>query len=235
MCFVSCIIVNLVTMEGVLVSLKSKASYMMFFSIINFALYFVIQAFATEHKFDFMTSYDEAIPFMPEHIWIYHSIMPVIVATMTLLVKTRRNFFTTFWSCVVAAVVLNVSHLLLPAHYPRVPFEINSISEMLVELTRQIDGANNTFPSGHVTFAWLLFIGASNTKLADIFAGVKPLYLLWAIGVSLSTLVLKQHYIVDVLTGVSLAYTSYFLVDSVVKRYHFFRDPPAARNPEQTG
>ena len=210
-------------------SLKSKASYMMFFSIVNFALYFAIQAVATEHRFDFMTSYDEAIPFMPEHIWIYHSIMPVIAMTMILLVKTKRNFFTTFWSCVLAAAVLNISYILLPAHYPRLSFEINTISEMLVDLTRQIDGANNTFPSGHVTFAWLLFIGASKTKLADIFFGIKPLYLLWALGVSFSTLVLKQHYIVDVLTGISLAYTSYFLVDSAVKRYQLFRAPPRRR------
>tara|TARA_R110000824_G_scaffold195992_2_gene378964 strand:- start:1270 stop:1947 length:678 start_codon:yes stop_codon:yes gene_type:complete len=222
-------------MKGVLVSFKSKASYMMFFSIINFALYFVIQAFATEHRFDFMTSYDEAIPFMPEHIWIYHSMMPVIVVTMALLVKTKRNFFITFWSCVVAAFVLNISYLLLPAHYPRIPFEINTLSEALVDLTRQIDGANNTFPSGHVTFAWILFIGASNTKLADIFLGIKPLYLLWAIGISLSTLVLKQHYIVDVLTGVSLAYTSYFLVDSAAKRFRIFceNEPAAAADSER--
>ncbi len=203
-------------------SIASKAKHMLIFSIINFAFYFLIQSYASEHKFDFMTSIDEAIPLMPEHIWIYHSIIPVIFLTMTLLVKSKKTFFTTFWSCVVVATVLNISYILLPSHYPRIPFEVNTLSEMLLDLTRQIDGANNTFPSGHVAFAWTLFMGVRQTKLAENLFGTKSLYLLWAIGISLSTLVLKQHYIVDVFSGISLAFTCYFLVDSFIKYYGLY-------------
>lgn len=209
-------------------SIGSKAKHMLIFSIINFALYFLIQSYAVEHKFDFMTSIDEAIPLMPEHIWIYHSIIPVIFITMVLLVKTRKTFFTTFWSCVVVAAVLNASYVLLPSHYPRVAFEVNTLSEVLLNLTRQIDGANNTFPSGHVAFAWTLFMGVRKTKLAEVLFGTKSLYLLWALGISLSTLVLKQHYIVDVLSGISLAVTCYFLVDSVVEYYGLYENEEAA-------
>jgi len=205
-------------------SIKSKAQYMLFFSIVNFALYFMIQSLVTQHQFDLMTSFDEAIPFMPEHIWIYHSIIPVIAATMLLLVKSKRTFFMTFWTCVTAALVLNASYLLFPSFYPRPEFEINTLSEMMVDLTRRIDGANNTFPSGHVTFAWVLFWGVCFTKLANTFKGLKSLYCLWALGISMSTLVLKQHYLLDVFSGFCLAMTCFFLVKSVIEYYNLYED-----------
>jgi len=205
-------------------SFKSKAKYMLSFSIINFALYFWIQSMVTQHQYDLMTTIDEIIPFMPEHIWIYHSILPVIAATMFLLVKSKRNFFVTFWTCVTAMTVLNVSYLMFPSFYPRPEFEINTLSELLVDLTRKIDGANNTFPSGHVTFAWVMFWGVCHTKLANELKGMKSLYCLWALGISMSTLVLKQHYIVDVFSGFCLALTCFFLVKSVLEYYNLYQD-----------
>ena len=209
---------------GAFMSFKSKAKYMLSFSIINFALYFLIQSMVTQHQFDLMTTLDEVIPFMPEHIWIYHSILPVIAVTMLLLVKSKKTFFMTFWTCVAAMAVLNISYLLFPSFYPRPEFEINTLSELLVDMTRKIDGANNTFPSGHVTFAWVMFWGICHTKLATELKGIKSLYCLWALGISMSTLVLKQHYIVDVFSGFSLALTCFFLVKSVIEYYNLYEE-----------
>ena len=189
-----------------------KTKYFLIFGLINLSLYFFVQGYVTKHEVDLMTDFDRAIPFMPEHIWIYHSIMPVIAATMILLVKTKRIFFTTFWSCILATVILNLMYLIFPSFYPRVDFDVNSFSELLVDLTREIDGANNTFPSGHVTFAWVLFCGVYFSDAAKKLKGIKLLYLLWAIGISLSTLVLKQHYIADVVSGFGMATTIFFLV-----------------------
>ena len=205
-------------------STKVKAKYFFFLSVINLALYFVVQGYVTKHELDLMTEFDSAILFMPEHIWIYHSIIPVMGATMILLVKKRKVFFTTFWSCVLAMIVLNLMYILFPSFYPREEFEINTISELLLDLTRDIDGANNTFPSGHVTFAWILFWGVFYSKIANTFNGLRPLYLLWAIGVTLSTLVLKQHYIADVLSGFGLAMTIFFLVKSAFESYGLYEN-----------
>jgi len=138
------------------------------------------------------------------------------------LVKKKRIFFTTFWSCVLATVILNLMYLIFPSFYPRVDFEINTISELLVDFTRQVDGANNTFPSGHVTFAWILFWGVVYSKTANTLKGIKSLYMLWAIGISLSTLVLKQHYIVDVASGFGMALTIFFFVKILFEHYDLY-------------
>ena len=219
-------------------SLTVKAKYMLFFSIINLASYFFIQSVMTQHEFDFMTSFDEAIPFMPEHIWIYHSMLPVIVVTTMLLIKTKRLFFSTFWSCILAAVILNLSYIYLPSHYPRPEFEITTISEVIVDMTRRIDGANNTFPSAHVTYAWILFWGVCKSKIVASIPNLKYLYLLWAIGISLSTLVLKQHYIADVGSGFSLSFACFFLVNSIFEYKNIYDDDheqPDKRISEKNG
>jgi len=81
----------------------------------------------------------------------------------------------------------------------------------MVYLTYQVDGSSNTFPSGHVAFAWIMFLGAAHSEAAKRIQGLQALYLLWAIGISLSTLTLKQHYIVDVFSGIFLALISFYI------------------------
>ena len=88
-------------------------------------------------------------------------------------------------------------------------------------MTRQIDASNNTFPSGHVTFAWIMFLGASSSNLAKRVVGIRRLYLLWAIGITMSTLVLKQHYIVDVISGITLAVACFYAARSFIEHYSF--------------
>jgi membrane-associated phospholipid phosphatase len=187
-----------------------KVKYISLMLISYISLYIFIQAAVTTHQVDFITEFDLAIPFMPQHIWIYHSILPVIFLTMLSLVQTRTLFITTFWACAFATLVLNISYLCFPSFYPRADFEVNTISEAFLYLTRKIDASHNTFPSGHVTFAWIMFLGAIKTKLANRVEGIKALYLLWALGIALSTLTLKQHYLVDVISGITLAYLSFY-------------------------
>jgi len=72
-----------------------------------------------------------------------------------------------------------------------------------------MDGAQNTFPSGHVTFSWLILLAAAEALTNK---SMRLIYFLWAMAVTVSTLVLKQHYIVDVFSGILLAYGVFYLV-----------------------
>ena len=189
---------------------RDRMKYILLMMMLYLGLYVAIQALVTTHEFDFITEFDKAIPFMPEHVWIYHSMLPAILLTMILLVKTKRTFFSTFWACMITAFILNVSYVFFPSFYPRPEFDVTTVSEALVYLTYQIDSPNNTFPSGHVAFAWIMFFGVFHSEIARKIQGLRPLYLLWAIGISLSTLTLKQHYIIDVFSGVVLASASFY-------------------------
>ena len=138
--------------------------------------------------------------------------MPVIFLTTLGLIKHRRAFFTSFVACLLAIILLNTFYVLFPAFYPRGDLgDHSSISYWLMEFTREIDGANNTFPSGHVTFSWLMVFTAFNCELINKtkYKFIKYLYIVWAFGISLSTLFLKQHFIIDVFSGALMAFLCY--------------------------
>jgi len=205
------------------VSQAMKAKYLLCFSLFNLGTYFLIQQFVS-HEHNFLTDLDRAIPFMPDFVWIYHTLLPGIVGTMFLLVKSRNIFLTTFWAGVLATVIIHIIYILFPSFYPRPDLIPSTLSEELVALSYLIDNSSNTFPSGHVAFSWLMFWGAMFSKKVKETMGLRRLYLLWALGVSMSTLAIKMHYIIDVIGGFCVAAFCFFLVKYIVTKYNLFPD-----------
>ena len=191
-------------------SLKLRLKYIILIFLLNAATYFGIQNIVEHHTFDFLLPIDARIPLVPEFIWIYTSLIPVLIITSVCLVKSKRAFYTMAGGFILATMALDISYILLPSFYPRETLAITSASTWLLDLTRQIDGSNNTFPSGHVTLSWLLFWSVTHTKYMSTHHVGKLYYGLWALGISISTLTLKQHYIIDVIGGFLLALMCYF-------------------------
>ena len=193
-------------------SVKAKIRYFLIFGLFSFITYFSIQSVITTHEFNFLTSLDTSIPFVPSFIWIYHSLIPGIAVSMILLLKRKNVFLTTFFSLILATTILGLFHILLPSFYPRDGISVSDISTWLVALTRSIDGAHNTFPSAHVSFSWILVFATHDSVFAKRCKWAKTAYIIWASLISISTLTLKQHYIIDVASGFVLAYICYFLI-----------------------
>jgi membrane-associated phospholipid phosphatase len=200
-----------------------KANYMLVFGACNLFVYFLIQGYVS-NEYNFLTPFDTAFPFMPEFVWIYQSLLPVIALTMVLLVKSKRLFFNTFWSCLVATVVIHLFWLVFPSFYPRPEIDPVTLSEAFVQLSYEIDNSSNTFPSGHVAFSWIMYLGARKSELAKKTSGLSNLYLLWALGVSLSTLAIKMHYVIDVIGGLAIASFCFYLVGWAIRRFNWY--PP---------
>lgn len=192
-------------------SARIKAKYLLLFGIFNFTLYFLIQYFITTGSYDLLTPLDIAIPLIPEFIWVYHSFVPVIALSLIMMVKSRKLFLSTLSSFALATLLLSIFFVLVPAHYPRDQWAVSphSASTWLVVMTRWIDGAGNCLPSAHNTFAWMLMLFMQHSFVANRYNWVKPMYVFWALLISVSTLTLKQHYIVDVLSGLAMAYFCY--------------------------
>jgi membrane-associated phospholipid phosphatase len=202
-------------------SRATKMLYVLVSSILYLSSYFIIQTIIKSSEFDLLTELDKSIPFMPEHVWIYHTLLPVIVITMILVVSSKKVFFNILLAAAISAVILNLSYILFPSFYPRPEVIPHTLSELLVNITHKIDSPSNTFPSSHVTFAWIMFFGSIYTKYAAKTIGIKSLYLLWAIGITLSTLTLKQHYIVDTISGFMLACISFYIAKTITEKYYF--------------
>ena len=182
----------------------TKAKYMLIWLFVTSALYFLVQFIATD-SYSFMTPLDEVIPFVPEFIWVYHTLIPVIIITTIFSMERRDVFFNTVLALTLAVVILSLCHVLFPSFYPRQEIEAGSISAWLVSVTRTVDAACNTFPSGHVTFSWIIYFSICKAECIKRTKWLRLTYLLWAILIALSTVFLKQHYIFDVVAGVLLA------------------------------
>ena len=192
--------------------LQVKARYLFLAFLPYLIFYFLIQSFIGTSQYNLLMTVDEKIPFIPSFIWIYHTLLPVTILTAILLFQRRDIFLGSIFAFVFSSVILCAFYILLPSFYPRELFvDATTVSGWLIEITRSIDGPHNTFPSGHVTFAWLLVFFANLSQYTQEHRWIKFVYFLWAILVSISTLTLKQHFVVDVASGIALAALSYYL------------------------
>jgi len=192
-------------------SRRIKAKYLLLFGIVNFILYFTIEALITTSEYDFLTPFDLKIPFIPEFIWVYHSFIPVLILSLIGLIKSKKIFLSALGAFFTAMVILSLFYVILPSYYPRElwPTTTDTLSDWLLNLTRAIDAPNNTLPSGHNTFCWMIAFFMIPTSCAAKYKWLVPAYFTWAVLITVSTLVLKQHYVIDAVSGIILAFMCY--------------------------
>ena len=193
-------------------SLVKKAAYTSSLFAAFFCFYFAIQLTVKVNGVDLLLEIDSLIPLIPEFIWLYWSLPIQIFFVMVYMIRDKELFFQTFWSCLFSSLIMFVFYLVLPSFYPRSSIEISTISASMLELTRSFDGSHNTFPSGHVIFTWLMYIAAAKSRFVKQSNYFNFVFLFWTVGITLSTLIVKQHFIVDVIFGCILAFAVFHLV-----------------------
>ncbi len=150
-------------------------------------------------RFDLMTSLDRDIPFLPWTLPIYQSFYVLILAGAW--VCEADEFLRTLGAVLTANFLAYLGFLTLTAHYPRPdPATIESAwLRFRFEEMFALDSPCNTFPSLHVTVTWLLTL----RMIRRPFGGF---WLAWGGAVVVSTLTVKQHFVIDVLGGLALAW-----------------------------
>lgn len=156
---------------------------------------------------------DELAGFHPWAVWIYLSVYFLdFVAFVSL--KRRRRFLAAFFTTILIAATV---HLFYPVILPREPWVVSPdtwwLNAKAMALLRRMDNPVSCLPSLHVASAYIgvLMLYAENRKRA--------LWLLpWASAIALSTMMTKQHYAVDVVTGLFLAISVAWLYLVVLAR-----------------
>lgn len=172
---------------------------------------------------DLTTSLDRQIPLIPEFVWAYEFcyIAPVF---LLLLVEDGHRLNRVIVAFVAASLSAFLVYLLLPIAFPR-PELGGSLAERILALEYQLDfkpGANK-LPSLHVATVWLIFLGCRGQRLGRL---GDSLLLVGAIVVSLSTLFVKQHIVLDVVAGVGWAFGWWWIVGRLYERW--IPDPSSA-------
>jgi membrane-associated phospholipid phosphatase len=163
---------------------------------------------------------DRLIPLVPLFIWPY--ILCYIFPFLPLVaMKDWHRFNRAFLAIILANVTAYLFYVTLPVAFPR-PELGASLSDRILAWQYQVDfhpGANK-LPSLHVAFIWIVAIACRKQRLGRF---GDALVVLSAGVISLSTLFVKQHIILDVVTGAALGFAAWFAAKRI---YPSLAGPP---------
>jgi membrane-associated phospholipid phosphatase len=164
-----------------------------------FVIYFFVNRLqvAPDRRIDFGTKLDQKIPYIPLFAMVYFSTYIFVVQPFFILSNTRQ-FYWMLDSFVSISVISSLIHATVPSKIERVEqVAAGGVSGWMLDLFQRTCKPYGNFPSMHV--------GLSVPVVAAYFMIGGPvigsIMCVWAVLIAISTLYTKQHYILDVLTG----------------------------------
>ena len=156
---------------------------------------------------------DNKIPFIPSFEYLYF-LCYIIPFTPLLVINETSKMNALIWAFVVMNLAAFLIFLIYPVVVPRPELQDeNSITYFLINLQHTQDKPVNNFPSLHAANALLIYLLCRNYyKWLDV------ILILAATGIGISALLVKQHYLLDILSGYLLALLVYFTLNIIEKK-----------------
>ena len=155
---------------------------------------------AAAHHYNFSIPLDRAIPFYPAASFVYLCVSPMLMAA-PFVFRTPERLLPFGAAIFVELLVALVVYYFVPAEVPPVAYDTSGLVGGAMWLADTINLDGNTLPSLHValvvTAAW-----GYGPFLRPAWRWAA--YAL-ALGVAVSTLLTRQHVVMDVVTGAALA------------------------------
>jgi membrane-associated phospholipid phosphatase len=155
---------------------------------------------------------EERLPLIASAYPFYAVVYPEVILPL-FLSRSRRAYVRTQIACALASVLAFLVYLLAPMPYPRPHHPLEGFWGSALAFEWSIDEPRCTFPSLHVAFAWLMYLGLRNEA-----PRWRPALLFLALAISVSTVLVKQHFIVDVPSGAALALGTWWVAGKWVER-----------------
>lgn len=157
---------------------------------------------------------DDVIPFIPWTVIIYLSCYLFWIVNYIIGCKQEKTLAFRFLAAdFFAKTVCLFCFLLFPTTNTRPFVAGEDIWEKMMLWVYEADAADNLFPSIHCLTSWFCYIAVRKNPKINV--AYKWFSLLFALAVCVSTLTTKQHVIVDMIGGVFLAESSYYLVNKL--------------------
>jgi membrane-associated phospholipid phosphatase len=164
------------------------------------ALYLGVNAATATHSVAApLLPFEKRIPLVPVAFPVYAAVY-LEAALPIVLLRTVREYVHLQAACITASILALVVFAIFPMTYPRPPADLHGAVPHLLAIEWSVDGPACTFPSLHVAFAWLLAFALGTGSLLR-----RVLWRVNAALISVATLLVKQHFLVDVVAGVALA------------------------------
>lgn len=212
--------INKYSLNKVVLIEKSKRLFIIIpLFIFHIISYNLVGMYNDNCNYSFLLGLDYIIPFVPEMVWIYMTTY-IVIPLVGLIIKDKRDLYRLVIAIFLTWLFTYPVFYFFPAVYPRPEFDIINLSTKILKINYMHDVSNNTFPSLHVSLSFVVaFAMIHISKKNRIF------WLVWGTLISLSTVMVKKHFILDSLGGVIIAQISYLLTfkleiaDSIINSF----------------
>ena len=161
------------------------------------------------------TALDSALPLVPVFVIPYVSLQPYIYATLILFLIFRTKYFHS--ACLAILTVWFISYgfyYFLQSEVIRPVLTGTDIFSKMVMKVYAVDNPFNDFPSLHTSLSSLMAI-----HWIKVSKPVGIVLSIWTMLIVASTLLIKQHYIADLVFGLALAFgTAWLYIKLIVRK-----------------
>jgi membrane-associated phospholipid phosphatase len=158
------------------------------------------------------TPLDDAIPVVPEFVIPYVSLNPYVYATLIILLLLRTRIFqSTALAMLGAWLVSYLFYYFLQSEMIRPVLTGTDVFTQMIRAVYAGDNPYNCFPSLHTSISTIMAVAWYRfDRRAGIAAGV------WTALIVASTVLIKQHYLADVLGGLIVAFAAAWVAGKLV-------------------
>jgi membrane-associated phospholipid phosphatase len=190
--------------EGIRTSASERAVWVVLGNAVGGMGYLAVNHLVGDGPFHHLTlPLDVAIPFVPAFVLAY-MLVYVTPAMMGFFLTDRAELYRTCFAFGLNCIICFAIFLLWPVEYPRIVPLPDTIFGRLLAFVHVLDRPVNCFPSHHIATSFTTFfaIARQNRKWGAVFGVAAAL-------VALSTVFVKQHYVVDIPAGIAVACLTY--------------------------
>ena len=167
---------------------------------------------------------DDYIPFYKPAILMYSSWFLMLVVPFVYLLK--RKSYDNLYNIIIPMFLAMYISLIIYVIYPTAldirvtDITGNDICSWIIRKIQGIDAPNNVCPSIHVSTTVIIY--NQFRKILKDNKKSKAFFLLWSVGICISTMLVKQHSIIDVVCGIILAHAILFVFNKKQNTaYHY--------------
>ena len=176
-------------------------------------LFYWVEHAITDNYWVSWCALDDRIPFVSGFVFAYVLWYPLMLGmTLWLLARDRRAFLRYGWTVIAGLTASIAIFFIFPSGQELRPDAVpgSGLAPMLVRAIYAVDTNTNVFPSMHVVGTLAAMVAAFDTPTIPRWAR----WLIVALGVLInaSTVLIKQHSVLDILAGVALFAAVYLLV-----------------------
>lgn len=183
---------------------RLKASLVLYACVMT--IYFSAGHVARPPWISLRTPLDDVLPFVPEAMLGY-ALAYVVPLALLWVEVTLSGVRRMMRACLLAYAMASFFFVVMPVRDADPPLAGDSWAERLLDWNRAADITKNAFPSMHVGLAVLLALIAFRRSAAWGW-GLTAC----AVVISASTLLVKQHFIVDIPAGAIIAFAAFRII-----------------------